>query len=90
MKRFYLLKADGIRFRPIGAPSLDSKMISKSLNDLLYLIQYKNFKDFQHGFRPYRGTHTVTMAIFKDIVDRGHTDIFEYDLKGFFNQINAK
>jgi hypothetical protein len=54
MKRFYIVKPEGTRYdssmaeklrgglikiRPIGAPTIDSKMISKSINNLIYLIK---------------------------------------------------
>lgn len=90
MKRFYILKPDGIRFRPIGAPSLDSKIISRSINDLLYLLYQDRWATFQHGFRPRKGVHTITMELFEEIIDKGKREIFEFDLTGFFNQINNK
>jgi len=105
MKRFYLIKPDNqmydsshrerlikglIKIRPIGAPIIDSKMISKSFNNLIYLIKWDSFEDFQHGFRPGRGIHTVTFKLYKEIIDNKKLDIYEFDLKGFFNQVRIK
>lgn len=105
MKRFYLVKPGGTKYdradsdkvkagllkiRPIGAPEIDSKMISRSMNNLIYMIKWDSFEDFQHGFRPGKGIHTVTFKLFEEIVDNGKTDIYEFDLKGFFNQVRIK
>lgn len=44
------------------------------------------FRDSQHGFRPGRGTLTAWRHILKDVVKS--KDIYEFDLKGFFDSIN--
>lgn len=90
IERFYELKKDGVKYRPIGSPSLDSRVISRSLNDLIYLIYWDDFDEFQHGFRPNRGTHTITAKLWEEIVMKGRRDIYEFYLKGFFNQVRVQ
>jgi retron-type reverse transcriptase len=47
------------KLRPIGAPTLMSRIFSKALNDMVYYICEDGFKDFQHGYRVDRGTYTA-------------------------------
>jgi hypothetical protein len=75
LERYYLSKPDGLRipanhtfkegekFRPIGSPSLTSRMISKALNDLTYFIVKDNLSSFQHAYRLERGVHTALIEI---------------------------
>lgn len=87
LKRFYILKKNG-KYRPIGSPSIPSRVISKSLNDLIYLIQMKEFKEFQHGYRMEKGTHTALMRAWKEIAINGGKNIMEFDFKAFFNSVH--
>lgn len=75
------------KLRPIGAPDTPSKLISKSLNDLIYLIFYDKFMKHQHGYRRHRGTHTALYGIISYL--RNHKDyvIYEFDFQSFFNRI---
>jgi len=86
LKRFYVLKSDGKRWRPIGAPDLPARVIGKGLNDLIYTIFRDEFKSFQHGYRTGKGLHT---AIY-DIIQRLKMNpkiIFEFDLTAYFNRV---
>jgi len=47
------------KLRPIGAPTIQSRVISKALNDLLYILYEDRLKAFQHGYRRKKGTHTA-------------------------------
>lgn len=47
----------------MGSPALDSRIISRSFNDLLYLIKRDEEEDFQHGFKPNKGIHTITLEL---------------------------
>jgi hypothetical protein len=75
LERFYLSKPDQVRipkdhifapderFRPIGSPTYDSRMISKALNDLIYFILHKDLTTFQHAYRLERGVHTALIEV---------------------------
>jgi hypothetical protein len=49
----------------------------------MYLEPYQS--EQQHGFRPGRGIHTAWLKFL--VADRLKDYIFEYDLKGFFNEV---
>jgi len=47
------------KLRPIGAPTTPSKVISKSINNLIYFLFEDKMKTFQNGYRQQKGTHTA-------------------------------
>jgi len=75
LERFYVSKPEGIRiekdhvflmdekFRPIGCPSFESRMISKAFNDLIYFILRDDLTAFQHAYRLERGVHTALLEV---------------------------
>jgi len=65
LHRFYLdkgMEREGVpngKLRPIGAPTIQSRVLSKALTDLTYFLFEDKLKTFQHGYRKGRGTHTA-------------------------------
>lgn len=102
LERFYLTKPDQIRiptdhiftegekFRPIGSPTYESRMISKSLNDLIYFVLHKELSSFQHAYRMSRGAHTALIEVWMRIIVLKHTKIEEFDFEGFFNNVKIE
>jgi hypothetical protein len=94
LQRFYLdkgLEKTGIangKFRPIGAPTLVSRVIVKALNDMVYYINQDNFKDFQHGYRINKGCYTALYKVWQNIFINKQTEIYEFDFKSFFNNVS--
>lgn len=102
LERFYLNKETGDKFektykfkgderiRPIGSPTYESRMISKALNDLIYFVLHKDLSPFQHAYRLSRGCHTALIEVWFRIVVLKHTQIEEFDFKGFFNSVKIE
>jgi len=86
LRRFYILKADGKRWRPIGAPDYPSRAISRSINDLIYVLFEDKFNKTQHGFRRERGAFTAIIDIVEKL-KRNPKIIYEFDLKSYFNTV---
>lgn len=87
LKRFYIPKKNG-KFRPIGSPSIPSRLIAKSINDLVYLVKMGNLAEFQHGYRMEKGTHTALYSVWKKVISCKHPQVMEFDFKSFFNTID--
>jgi hypothetical protein len=51
------------KMRPIGSPNLESRMISKSINDLIYFVFEDKLASYQHAYRKERGVHTALLDI---------------------------
>ncbi len=52
-----LIPKGGGKFRPLGLPSLEDKIVAKAVGMLLESIYEQDFYDFSHGFRPGRSPH---------------------------------
>jgi retron-type reverse transcriptase len=69
LKRFYLdkgMERDGIpnnKFRPIGAPTLISRVISKAFTDMTYFVHESDMKPFQHGYRLDKGCYSALFEV---------------------------
>jgi len=96
LKRFYLdkgMEREGIpngKLRPIGAPTIQSRVISKALNDLLYILYEDKLKAFQHGYRRKKGTHTALFEAWERIFIERKKYLFEFDFIAFFNKVDPK
>jgi len=88
LKRFYLQKPNG-KWRPIGAPTIGSKVISKMFTDMWVTLSDAQRSSMQHAFRPNRGVWSAIYEVIRNLQQRKEGDvIIEFDLKGFFNTIN--
>lgn len=96
LKRFYIDKGlvkEGIpngKLRPIGAPTLSSKLISKSITNLIYLVYEDKFEEYQHGYRKHRGTHTALSEVWTRLFIEKKRFIYEFDFMSFFNRVDLK
>jgi len=86
IRRYYILKKDGVRWRPIGAPDIASRVISRALNDMIYFIWEGEFGENQHGFRKHRSPSTAVLSIIKKL-KRNPKIVYEFDLRSFFNTV---
>jgi hypothetical protein len=88
LKRFYIQKPNG-KYRPIGSPTIASKVIAKMLTDMWVTISEPHRSRMQHAYRPNKGTWSAIMDVIAKIDQMKEGDeIYEFDLKGFFNSVN--
>lgn len=86
LQRFYIEKKNG-KLRPIGAPTLVSRIMSKAFTDMVYFIFESGFRDFQHGYRLNKGCYTALYEVWEMFNIHGWKEAYEFDFKSFFNNI---
>ena len=87
VKRVNIPKPDG-RFRPIGIPALEDKLVQRATVEVLNAVYEGEFKNFSYGFRPGRKQHDALDAVTVGIQKRKINWILDADIRGFFDALD--
>lgn len=78
----------GNKTRPLGIPTVEDRLLQKSVARILEAIFEQDFLDVSFGFRPKRSPHMALRALRSHITVGQVMQIFEADIRGYFNNIN--
>ena len=86
VSRVYIPKPDGGQ-RPIGKPTLEDKLVQRSVVEVLNAVYEGEFVGFSYGFRPGRGQHDALDALSVGITRRRVNWVLDADIRGFFDTL---
>jgi RNA-directed DNA polymerase len=73
--------------RPLGIPTVEDRLLQRSVARILEAIFEADFLECSYGFRPGRNPHGALRALRKIIVTKKVGNLFEADIRGYFNHI---
>jgi len=85
-RRKYIRKENSKKYRPLGIPSIEDKLVQEVVKMILESIYEPTFSDYSHGFRPNRSCHTALQQLQRTFT--GAKWFIEGDIKSFFDTID--
>jgi group II intron reverse transcriptase/maturase len=82
-----LIPKGGGKFRPLGLPALEDKIVAKAVGMLLESIYEQDFYDFSHGFRPGRSPHQALHEVRQGLMGSRIGHVIDCDISSFFDNL---
>lgn len=87
VRRHEIPKGGG-KFRSLGIPATEDKLLQAAANRLLSAIYEADFLDCSYGYRPHRGAQLAARTLGDELHRGKYHYVVEADIKGFFDHID--
>ena len=85
IRRTYATRPDGGQ-RPLGIPTVRDRVVQMATYLVMEPISEADFEDCSYGFRRGRNAHDA-MDKLQEYIKEGFTEVYDADLKGYFDSI---
>src|SRR3989441_4699011 len=86
VRRQWIAKPGSSEKRPLGIPTVRSRVVETALRNVLEPIFERDFAEQSYGFRPRRGCKDALRRV-DHLLRAGHTWVVDADLKSYFDTI---